>query len=262
MASVRARALDDPPDDRPGRLRLLGVPLDPIRLPALMSAVLAAVKQRDPITIFYVNVHSMNVAQQDTNYRHLLEDADIVYCDGTGVRLAAALMHLEVPERMTGADWIHDLCRLAVRHDLSLFLMGSAGDTASEAARVLAKRYPGLRVAGSAPGYSVGQDTIAAIRQAHPDILLVGTGTPRQERWIMEHRAEVGVPVVWAVGALFEFVSGRIRRGPHWMTDHGLEWLCRLVVEPRKLWRRYLLGNPRFFWRVALHIALRRDATQ
>lgn len=232
------------------RAQILGVPLDPLSLSELLARVRVAVKRRRPITVFYANVHTVNVAQQDTRYKELLDGADIVYCDGTGVRLGARLLGVDVPERMTGADWIHDLCRMAVRDGLSLYFLGSHGDTASRAAARLQQIYPGLRVVGAGPGYDLGSGTIADIREAKPDILLVGMGTPRQEQWIMEHRAELPVPVVWAVGALFDFVAGRIRRGPRWMTDHGLEWLCRLAVEPRKLWRRYLLGNPRFLFRV------------
>jgi N-acetylglucosaminyldiphosphoundecaprenol N-acetyl-beta-D-mannosaminyltransferase len=88
------------------------------------------------------------------------------------------------------------------------------------------------------------------MNQVRPDIVLVGMGSPTQEKWIARHRAEIDAPVVWAVGALFDFVTGRIRRGPVWMTEHGFEWACRLVAEPRKLWRRYLIGNPRFIARV------------
>lgn len=158
---------------------------------------------------------------------------------------------------MTGADWVHDLCRLAIRDGLSLFLLGGAPGSADEAARVLCGLYPGLRVAGTAPGYAVGTEVIARINQARPDVLLVGMGTPTQEKWIDAHRGELAVPVVWAVGALFDFVSGRIRRGPRWMTGHGLEWLCRLAVEPKKLWRRYLVGNPLFLWRIIREYRLR-----
>lgn len=200
--------------------------------------------------MLYVNVHCMNVASRDPEYAAILDRADLVYCDGTGVRLGAWLSRQRLPARMTGADWIDDLCSLAVREQLSLFLLGGAPGTAEEAAIMLTRRHPELRIAGTAPGYNLSPATIAQINRSRPHILLVGMGTPTQEKWIAAHRSQLSVPVVWAVGALFDFVSGRIPRGPHWMTEHGLEWLCRLAIEPRKLWRRYLIGNPQFFWRV------------
>jgi N-acetylglucosaminyldiphosphoundecaprenol N-acetyl-beta-D-mannosaminyltransferase len=133
---------------------------------------------------------------------------------------------------------------------MSIFLLGGEPGSAEEAAARLVAEQPGLKIAGTAPGFDIGAGTVDVIRAAGPDILLVGMGTPTQERWIEANRQVLDVPVIWAVGAMFDFVSGKIPRGPAWMTDHGLEWLCRLAVEPRKLWRRYVIGNPRFVLRV------------
>ncbi len=250
-AASRLQAADD-------RIELLGVPIDRIRLPTLLSIVRRSALDRRRITVLYANVHCMNVAARDRQYANIVRSADIVYCDGTGVLLGAWLAGASLPERMTGADWIHDLCRLAVRADLSLFLLGSEGGSASQAAAILRVRYPGIRIAGARPGFDVSASAIDAINASSCDILLVGMGTPTQERWIAAHRDELEVPVVWAVGALFDFISGRIPRGPRWMTEHGLEWVCRLVAEPKKLWRRYLIGNPVFLWRVIRRYRLRR----
>jgi N-acetylglucosaminyldiphosphoundecaprenol N-acetyl-beta-D-mannosaminyltransferase len=215
-----------------------------------MEYAVASVQSGGKKTILYVNVHCMNVRNRDPAYAEILERADLVYCDGTGVRLGAHLVGLHIPERMTGADLIDPLCAQAVRHGLTLFLLGGAPGSARAAAQLLRSRHRGLQIVGTSHGYDVGPEITAAINQARPDILLVGMGTPKQEKWIDRHRSELHVPVVWAVGALFDFVSGRIPRGPGWMTHHGLEWLCRLMVEPRKLWRRYLIGNPQFLWRI------------
>lgn len=231
-------------------VRFLGVRIDRVRLPDLLDRVVNAARSNRPTTLLYVNVHCMNVAADNARYRDILERADTVYCDGTGVRLGARMLGLDIPERMTGADWIHDLCRQAIAEGLTLYFLGGEPGVAEDAAVTLRARYPGLRVVGAAPGYGVGPAVVGAINAAGPHILLVGMGTPRQEVWIDENRAELDVPVVWAVGALFEFVAGRIPRGPAWMTEHGLEWLCRMAAEPRKLWKRYLFGNPRFLWRV------------
>lgn len=218
---------------------------------------MSSVQNRTRLTVMYVNVHSMNLQHDDCAYARVLEDADVVYCDGTGVRLAARLTGSPLPARMTGADWISDLCRAAVREGASLFLLGGAPGVADDAARILRNRFPGLQIVGAAPGYGLDRGTVKRLNELRPDIVLVGMGSPTQEKWIARHRYEIDVPVLWAVGALFDFVTGRVRRGPSWMTEHGLEWVCRLVVEPRKLWRRYLIGNPRFMFRV-LRARLRR----
>jgi N-acetylglucosaminyldiphosphoundecaprenol N-acetyl-beta-D-mannosaminyltransferase len=251
--AVDARDAQSREGSRSPSIRLLGARIDRVDLRGLLEQVLAAIRGSQRVSIMYVNVHCMNVRRRDADYSAILEKADLVYCDGTGVQLAARLRRLAVPNRMTGADWIHDLCRLAVREYLSLYVVAGPPGLAEQASLTLRTRYPGLRVTGTAAGYGADAETVRAVNAAHPDILLVGMGTPTQEKWIAANRSRLDVPVVWAVGALFEFVAGRIPRGPHLLTDHGLEWLCRLVVEPRKLWRRYLVGNPWFFWRVIIH---------
>jgi N-acetylglucosaminyldiphosphoundecaprenol N-acetyl-beta-D-mannosaminyltransferase len=229
----------------------LGVRLDLLTLQQLLGAVTDAVARRAQLRVMYLNAHCMNISAADPSYRTIVNRADIVYCDGTGVKLGARALGIHVPQRMTGADWIHDLAAIAAREEMSLFLLGGEPGSAQGAAVRLLAEQPKLRIAGTASGFNLSGDTIAQIRAAGPDILLVGMGTPTQERWIDGNQAQLDVPVIWAVGALFDFVSGRIPRGPAWMTNHGLEWLCRLAVEPGKLWRRYVFGNPRFLFRVA-----------
>ncbi|GAC1446159.1 MAG: hypothetical protein NVSMB52_09770 [Chloroflexota bacterium] len=231
-------------------IRLLGVRIDCLRRRELLDLAQNAVAQNSKTIVLYVNVHCMNIRNHDAEYAAILEASDVVYCDGTGVRLGARLAGRTIPERMTGADWIDDLCRTAVRHNLSLFFIGGVHGAASDAAKTLCIKHPGLKIVGLASGYSLGTSTVNAINSSGTSILLVGMGTPTQEKWIFANAPALEVPVIWAVGALFDFISGRIPRGPHWLTEYGFEWLCRLVVEPRKLWRRYLLGNPAFMWRI------------
>jgi N-acetylglucosaminyldiphosphoundecaprenol N-acetyl-beta-D-mannosaminyltransferase len=229
-------------------ISLLGVRVDCLRKAQLIDRALSPV--RPALTIMYVNVHCMNVATRDDAYRAILNSADVVSCDGTGVRLASRLLGETLPERMTGADWIVDLCTRAQAERKALYLFGGAPGVAQSARERLLQDFPNLRICGTSDGYRRGDDLLKEINARRPDILLVGMGTPRQEKWVAANRDALDIPTVWVVGALFDFVSGRIRRGPRWMTDHGLEWLCRLVAEPRKLWRRYLVGNPLFLYNV------------
>jgi len=242
MQSIRRR--------RESATYLLGVRIDGLRLPELLDRVVRSVETGRKETILYVNAHCMNVQHRDPAYRAILADVDTVYCDGMGVALAARMTGQTIPQRMTGADWIEDLCRLAAARNLSLYLLGGTSEAVHGAAAALRRRHSGLQIVGEHDGYDVGPDLVNEINELHPDIVLVGMGVPRQEKWIVRNRSQLDTPVVWAVGGLFDFVSGRVPRGPKWMTEHGLEWLCRLVAEPRRLWRRYLLGNPRFLWHV------------
>ena len=126
---------------------------------------------------------------------------------------------------------------------------------AARAAEELQAQYPGLKIAGTHHGHydhdgPENDQVLAEIDALHPAIVLVGFGTPLQEKWIGRNSSGLDTPVVWAVGALVDFVTGKTPRAPRWMLEHGLEWLYRLWVEPRRLWRRYVLGNPLFIWRV------------
>ncbi len=236
------------------KVNVLGVGVDDCNLAELLERV-SELARGGRSTVMYANIHTLNTAYVDEQCRQAMNQADVVYCDGAGVVWGARLLGQRLPERMTGADWIYPLCQSCAEKGLSLYLLGGRPGVAEAAARKLMDGYPGLSIVGTHHGYihAASQETegaIAAVNEANPDILLVGMGTPLQEKWIAAHRDELEVPVVWAVGALFDFVAGVAPRGPRWMLDHGLEWLYRLGVEPGRMWRRYVVGNPLFLLRV------------
>ena len=213
----------------------------------------------------YVNAHVLNQTLEDPALRSTLENADLVYCDGYGVRLAAKALETEIPHRMTGADWIWGLAALCETEGKSVYLLGSEPNVARTAADRLERWYPGLQVAGTHHGFfelgSAHEDRVVEdINAERPDIVLVGMGTPKQELWVERNAHRVDTDVVWTVGALFDYVSGRVPRAPAWLADNGLEWIFRLALEPQRMWRRYLVGNPVFVSRVMAQ-ARERHAT-
>ena len=205
--------------------------------------------------VSYVNAHVLNQSFSNPALRAALQASDLVYCDGYGVRLAARVVGLPVPHRMTGADWIWGVAALCQESGRSLYLLGSDPGCSSEAAATLRRWYPRLDVGGTHHGYfEMGsphsERVLEHIAELRPDIVLVGMGTPQQELWVDRYADRIEAPVVWTVGALFDYLAGRTPRAPHWLADHGLEWVFRLAAEPRRMWRRYLLGNPAFLRRV------------
>jgi N-acetylglucosaminyldiphosphoundecaprenol N-acetyl-beta-D-mannosaminyltransferase len=237
-------------------VNVLGVTVDRLTPNALIEQVLVLNPEDKTATVMYANIHVLNTSRRDGDLRPILNNADIVYCDGSGVRLGAWLLGHRIPPRMTGADWMDPLCAACAARGTSIYFLGSRPGVASLAADVLQARHQGLNIVGTHHGYlqdpKVSAAAITAINEARPHILFVGMGTPIQERWIFEHRHELDVPVVWAVGALFDFVGGFQRRAPRWMLDHHLEWLHRFWVDPKRMWRRYIVGNPVFIWRVVM----------
>ncbi len=237
-------------------VNVLGVSVDRLTRETLIEQALALDPGSNAITVMYANIHVLNTSRQDHDLRPILNSADIVYCDGSGVRLGAWLLGHKIPPRMTGADWMEQLCAACAGRGTSLYLLGSQPGVADRAAEALKAQCRRLNVVGTHHGYlqdaAVSAAAITSINAARPHILFVGMGTPVQEKWISEHRRELDVPVVWAVGALFDFIAGIQKRAPRWMLDHNLEWLHRFFVEPRRMWRRYILGNPLFVLRVMM----------
>jgi N-acetylglucosaminyldiphosphoundecaprenol N-acetyl-beta-D-mannosaminyltransferase len=234
---------------------IFDIPIDLGQPDDLLSTVSRWADEGRTRRVMYVNAHVVNQSRVTGGLRSALARADLVYCDGYGVRLAARALHAQVPYRMTGADWIWTLAARCAVAGHSLYLLGSEPPIASEAADRLRRWYPGLEVAGAHHGF-FGLDSphnervLEDIRGHAPDIVLVGMGSPKQELWVDRYADHLGGAVVWTVGALFDYVSGHIPRAPRWLADNGLEWIFRLAIEPRRMWRRYLIGNPMFLSRV------------
>ena len=241
-----------------GPVNVLGVGVDPLTVEDLHAQIgRLLVRRRGPALVLNANVHCLNLCYEDPALRDFLNRAEVVFCDGAGVMLAAKVLGGRIPERITYADWAWQLASFAATQGFSIYFLGARPGVAEEAARGLKRRYPALKIAGAHHGYfdhSAGSPANEAVVQeinaSSPDILLVGFGMPLQEYWLMENRHRLDVGVVLTGGAVFDYVSGRLRRGPRLLTESGFEWLARLLIEPRRLWRRYIVGNPLFLLRV------------
>ena len=238
-----------------GTTELFGIDVETAPPAELLRTILGWASNGGRRRVSYVNAHVLNQSLSNPELRQALRDSDLIYCDGYGVRLAARLIGLPVPHRMTGADWIWGIAAMCQESGRSMYLLGSEPGSSTEAAAKLRRWYPRLDVRGTHHGFfdldgPHSERVLEHIAENPPDVLLVGMGTPQQEMWVEANSDRIEASVVWTVGALFDYVAGRVPRAPHWIADNGLEWIFRLVVEPRRMWRRYLLGNPAFLYRV------------
>jgi len=236
---------------------IFGVRVHNISLQQLLEFTVCSVESGNKTIISNVNIHALNIAYQTPWFRNYLNHSDIVFCDGFGVRLGSKILGEQLDHRFTPPDWIGALINKGVQPGFSYYFLGSKPGVSNTAAEKLISRYPDARILGTHDGFfnkeqgsAENQAVVTAINQLKPDILMVGFGMPLQEQWIKENIALLNVKIVFPVGALFDFISGQVQRPPAWMTDYGMEWLGRFLIEPKRLWRRYLIGNPLFFMRI------------
>ncbi len=232
----------------PDRIRVGRVRVDAIGEEALLDAVAESVRRRDRIAIAYLNAHLVTLADRDESFADILDRFTYRMPDGVGVYLASRLFHRTgLPRRLTGTDFYPKLLARADEEGWSVFFLGDTEETLAALRPLLATRYPRIRGAGFRSGFARDdEETLRRIGEAAPDILLIGMGAPLQERWTMAHRDALACPVMITVGGGLSFLAGTKRRAPRWMRVAGLEWLHRLWREPRRLWRRYILGIPLF----------------
>jgi N-acetylglucosaminyldiphosphoundecaprenol N-acetyl-beta-D-mannosaminyltransferase len=232
-------------------VRILGVRVDALTYEGLLAAIGEFVVQGTPHQIATLNPEFVMAAHSNAAFRDVLEQADLCMADGVGLLWAARRQGHPLPERVTGSDGVPLIAGRAAQAGLGLYLLGAAPGVAERAARVLAERYPGLRITGTCAGSPAEEDAeriVALVRDASPDILFVAFGAPQQDLWIARHSEALCVPVMMGVGGAFDHIAGVRRRAPYWLQRLNLEWLFRLVTQPWR-WRRQL-ALPKFVWAV------------
>lgn len=228
-------------------VRLFGLSL----LNASPAQAIAAMLALPRCRVAFVNAHCVNVAFGDSAYRSALDSADMLLPDGIGMAMAARLHGLGQLQNLNGTDLCPLLLREAARRGLGVYLLGGQPGVAEQAAWALTRAIPDLRIVGHADGFDGAkpQRAIPAINATRADIVLVGMGVPQQDLWLACHHEALDAPLVLGVGAYLDFASGRVPRAPQWLRRVRLEWLWRLGVEPRRMFRRYVIGNVIFLWR-------------
>lgn len=204
----------------------------------------------------FVNAHCVNVAMTDPTYRRALHNADMLLPDGAGLELAAKMHGAQFQDNLNGTDLGPDLARALAWRGMSLFLLGGRPGVAERAATRLQNLAPGLKIAGTCDGYDGLCDaraTIDTINASGADMVWMATGVPHQDIWLAENAAHLQPRFLMGVGALLDFLSGRVTRAPLWLRRARLEWLWRLGLEPRRMFRRYVIGNVTFLGHAVQH---------
>jgi len=248
---------------------VLGVRVDAVQIPDAVRTLETWIQQRCGCRYVAVTgMHGLCEAHRDPSFRSVLNSAGLVVADGMPLVWLGRWYGKPMRRRVYGPEVMLAFCQESMNKGYRHFFYGGGPGVAAELSRILSRDFPGLQVAGTyCPPFRPLTDAescevVAIIERAAPDVIWVGLSTPKQEKWMHEFAQRLNVPAMVGVGAAFDFVSARARQAPLWMREHGLEWLFRLVREPRRLWRRYLLNGPRFAFWVLLQLLSRNRSSQ
>ena len=236
------------------RYDVLGVRVSATNLDLASETISAWIKNKEKQYVCVAPVSTIVECQHDDAYRKIVNDAGMVTPDGMPVVWLGKMQRVPDLERTYGPDLLLKLCGLSKEREHRHYFYGGNPQSNDRLIKVLKRRFPGIHIAGTYVPRVLKikeketADVIQAINQAKPDILWVGLGSPKQDQWMVDHRDELDVPVIIGVGAAFDFVSGMKKQAPRWMQKAGLEWFFRLCSEPKRLWKRYLVGNTQFLY--------------
>jgi N-acetylglucosaminyldiphosphoundecaprenol N-acetyl-beta-D-mannosaminyltransferase len=237
------------------RLQVGRLQIDAVTFAEAIEAIAALVGEGRGGMVLTPNVDHVVLAEENESFRQAYEAASLSLVDGMPLLWASRLLGVPLPEKISGSDLVWPLLHRAERDGWRVFLLGGAPGVAQRAAKRVVDRFPRLAIAGvAAPEIDVANpvgddDTVVReIRESKADLVLVALGAPKQEIWMSRASPAVGRAVMIGVGASIDFLAGAVRRAPKWVSASGLEWLFRLALEPNRLWRRYLLRDPKFLF--------------
>jgi N-acetylglucosaminyldiphosphoundecaprenol N-acetyl-beta-D-mannosaminyltransferase len=236
------------------RIDICGIEIDRYNFDQVLEIIVNhAVAGKSPEYVVTPNAMHILSLQKDAPFREIYRKAFLVVPDGVSLLWSAQFLNTPLNGRVNGTDLFEQLCAVAAGTGLKVFLLGGREGAADAAREILETRHPDLKIVGThCPPYGFESQSAelalinAKIQAVKPDLLFVGLGAPKQEKWIAAHYQELGVPISVGIGVSFELVANMVSRAPVWMQKTGLEWLFRLIVEPSRLWKRYVIGNPLF----------------
>lgn len=237
------------------KVKIGNILVDNVTSDEAIEKIESFIKNRKPSLVITPNADHVVMVREDTLFLEIYMKADLVLADGMSLIFASRLLKTPIKEKISGSDLFPLFCKIAAQKGYRLFFLGGQPGACIKTAENMKEKYQNLIVAGTySPPFGFEHDKHEMkkindmIKRANPDILFVGLGSPKQEKWIYRNYNEIAVPVSIGIGATFEFYSGMVKRAPRWMQRCGLEWFWRLMKEPRRLWRRYLVDDTAFIW--------------
>jgi len=243
----------DPSMCRP-KVNLFDLEFDNLTMVDAINKLEKTIESKEKKKVYFVNPDCLNKIFEDSDYFKVLKNGDYIFPDGIGVNIACKLLKDPLLENINGTDMLPFICDLSIMKSYSIFLLGGKPGIGDRMKCNLQTKYKGLKIVGVQDGYfdkeKENNCVIDRINSSGADILLVAFGAPVQEKWINEYSEFINAQIQMGVGGLFDFFSGKNKRAPKWMREVGIEWIFRIMQEPKRLWKRYVIGNPVFLYRV------------
>lgn len=232
------------------RIKFMNTDIDNLTMAETLNEIEKLIQKKICSYVVTPNVDHIVRLEKDEELQKVYKNASLILTDGKPLIWISKWYKTPIKEKISGADLFPRVCQLAANKNYTMYLLGAAEGVADTAARNLMKKYPGLNIVGtySPPfGFEKNEQEMnkikTQIQDVHPDILIVGLGCPKQEKFMYYHCKELGVPISFGLGASIDFEAGNIKRAPKWMSNHGLEWLYRFSKEPKRLFKRYFVDD-------------------
>lgn len=232
------------------RMRLMNTEIDNLTMDETLNAIDSLIKEDNCSYVVTPNVDHIVQLEKDEELKRVYENASLILTDGKPLIWISNWYKTPIKEKISGSDLFPRVCELAAKKGYTMYLLGAAEGVADKAAKNLMDKYKGLNIVGTySPPFGFEKDKVELkkierqIQEVHPDILIVGLGCPKQEKYMYHHCKELDVPISFGLGASIDFEAGNIKRAPRWMSEHGLEWLYRITQDPKRLAKRYLVDD-------------------
>lgn len=232
------------------RMRLMNTEIDNLTMDETLDAIDSLIKEDNCSYVVTPNVDHIVQLEKDEELKRVYENASLILTDGKPLIWISNWYKTPIKEKISGSDLFPRVCELAAKKGYTMYLLGAAEGVADKAAKNLMDKYKGMNIVGTySPPFGFEKDKVELkkierqIQEVHPDILIVGLGCPKQEKYMYHHCKELDVPISFGLGASIDFEAGNIKRAPRWMSEHGLEWLYRITQDPKRLAKRYLVDD-------------------
>ena len=232
------------------RMKFMNTEIDNLTMNETLNAIDDLIKKNQNAYVVTLNVDHIVQLERDSELRAVYDNASLILTDGKPLLWIAKLYKAPIKEKISGSDLFPKVCELATKKGYTMFFLGAAEGVAAKAAENLERKYKGLNVVGTySPPFGFEKDEkemnkiVEMIQKSKPQILIVGLGCPKQEKFIYHYCEKLGVPISFGLGASLDFEAGNIKRAPRWMANHGLEWLFRITQDPKRMAKRYLIDD-------------------